>query len=85
MPLLYCIIYAEANKLATGESLLAYLHRYRLEIAKELLRSSSLTIQEMAYQVGYENISYFYNIFRTHTSVSPKAYREDRQSSAPKE
>ncbi len=72
-------------KSATGENLLAYLHRYRLEIAKELLRASSLSIQEIAYQVGYEDISYFYSLFKKHTTVTPKAYRENRYSSHPKD
>ncbi len=64
-------------KMATGESLLTYLHRYRIEIAKELLKTSDFTIQEIAYQVGYEDISFFYRLFKKHTALTPKAYRKN--------
>ncbi len=68
-------------KLATGESIMTYLHRYRIEIAKELLKISGYTIQEIAYQVGYEDISFFYRLFKKHTYMTPKAYRKDGQKS----
>lgn len=68
-------------KLATGESLLSYLRRYRIEIAKELLKTSDFNIQEIAYQVGYEDISYFHHLFKKHTTLTPNAYRKNRQSS----
>ncbi len=66
-------------KLATGESVLSYLHRYRIEIAKELLKTTNFTIQEIAYQVGYEDISFFYRLFKKHAALTPKAYRKGGQ------
>ena len=71
---------ARRFKSATGESLLSYFHRYRIEIAKELLKTGKLSIQEIAYQIGYEDIGYFYHVFKKHTSQTPKSYLRKRQS-----
>lgn len=67
-------------KSATGDSVLSYFHRYRIEVAKELLKTSSLTIQEISTQVGYEDIGYFYHVFKKQTSQTPKSYLKKRQS-----
>ncbi len=66
-------------KLATGESLLAYLHRYRIEVAKELLRTGVFTIQEIAFQVGFGDTSYFYHLFKKHTLITPKSFHQNLQ------
>jgi transcriptional regulator GlxA family with amidase domain len=58
-----------------GESPLHYLTHYRMTTAKELLRTSNLSIGEIAFMVGYQDVSHFSSLFRRHGNSSPSAYR----------
>jgi len=35
-----------------------------------------MTIDEIALNVGYENISYFYRLFKKRYGISPKKYKD---------
>ncbi|WP_407271200.1 AraC family transcriptional regulator [Radiobacillus sp. PE A8.2] len=48
----------------------------RLSEAKELLKNKELPISSIIEQVGYDNISYFYRIFKSKYNLTPKQYRE---------
>lgn len=63
-------------KQATGHTPLRYLHQLRVEYAKELLEASGLAIEEVAWQVGYEDAPYFRRLFRRITGVTPAHYRK---------
>jgi AraC family transcriptional regulator len=52
-----------------------YILRCRIEKAKQLLRTTQLSILEITEQVGYKNQSHFSKLFRKLTGVSPRAYR----------
>ena len=60
---------------ATGDSPSDYLRRVRIEAAKELLRTSDLTVAEIASGVGYRDIGAFYDAFGKQTGQRPGAYR----------
>ncbi len=62
-------------KQATGLSPVQYLQEIRLEKAKELLKTSNLSIAEVAYNVGYPDSAYFSALFRRVVSLSPGEYR----------
>lgn len=53
-----------------------YLISYRLKIASSLLKSTSLTIQQIAQEIGYEDSLQFSKIFKKHYDMSPKSYRQ---------
>lgn len=59
-----------------GLSLWEYLNRFRMAQARALLRSTDLSIGEVAARVGIENSHYFARIFRRQSGLSPTAYRE---------
>ena len=59
----------------TGTSIVSHINRLRVEAAKELLISSSLYSNEIAYRVGFESPKYFYRVFKKETGVSPAAFR----------
>jgi len=63
-------------KQATGISPQAYLQRLRIASAKDLLRQSNLSIGEIAWQLGLQDASYFSQLFRQHSGISPLRYRE---------
>lgn len=52
-----------------------YLTRLRLAAAKELLRTSSMPISQVADQCGFHSQAYFSDCFRRNCGVSPKAFR----------
>jgi transcriptional regulator GlxA family with amidase domain len=63
-------------KKATGDTPLNYLQRVRLEAARELLASSSLSIDQISYRVGYEDASFFNRLFKKAFDETPGAYRK---------
>ena len=62
-------------KSATGFAPLEYVQSLRLEAAAELLEGSDESVEEIAYRVGYEDITFFRRLFRRHKGVTPAAYR----------
>lgn len=60
-----------------GETLVDYITRQRMELAKELLRDGSLTVSSVAAKAGYNNYSYFTRTFGKYTGQSPREYRRD--------
>jgi len=60
---------------ATNMTPLQYLQKQRLAEAKELLQNSNLSISEIAYRVGYLDVSYFTKLFKQFSSITPKEYR----------
>lgn len=59
-------------KAHTGITISEYINNNRLEYAYTLLKSSSLSLQEIAYTVGYQNYSYFYRAFVKRFNSPPK-------------
>ncbi len=51
-----------------------WLKEKRIEKAVNLLQSQELSVTQLAYEVGYENISYFIKEFKTQVGQSPKQY-----------
>lgn len=62
-------------KKKTGVSLKDYINEYRIEKAKELLKSNTSNVSEIAKAVGFDNYSYFSTLFKKLTGVSPKEYK----------
>lgn len=63
-------------KSATGDLPSKYLQRIRIEAAKKRLETSRDTIEEITWAVGYRDVSSFSRLFKQHTEISPRAYRE---------
>jgi AraC-like DNA-binding protein len=62
-------------KEVTGHSFVAYLNRFRVARAQQLLASSDHSIADISLDTGFCNQSYFGVIFRRVTGMSPLAYR----------
>ncbi|MDU0112393.1 helix-turn-helix domain-containing protein [Psychrosphaera aquimarina] len=63
-------------KRALNDTPVSYLQRMRVEAAKRLLESSDLAIEQIVYEVGYEDVSSFRKLFMEIAELSPKAYRD---------
>ncbi|MCF0115949.1 MAG: response regulator [Erysipelotrichaceae bacterium] len=59
-----------------GMNLREYINRLRIDEAKRLLLSTSMSVSEIASYVGYYNISYFSTVFRKLVGTSPVEWRE---------
>lgn len=60
----------------TGETILDYLTKVRMNHAAELLKDKSLKVREVSHRVGYENVSYFCSVFQKHRGSTPNEYRK---------
>ena len=59
-----------------GMSFTGYLNKLRLtEAARLLAEKSAATVAEIAYSVGYANVSYFNKLFKEEYGCTPKAFR----------
>lgn len=58
-----------------GETPFQYMRRWRMQLASELLRHSSLPITEIASRVGYQSDLTFSKAFRRELQTSPARYR----------
>lgn len=63
----------------TGCSVLEYVHAVKIRKAQEMLRSSDLSANDIALQVGFNSITSFNRAFRRYSNTTPLAYRKNRQ------
>lgn len=68
--------FARRFKSATGRTPLAYVHGIRIAVAKRLLENGRQTVQEIASDIGYDDVMFFRTLFRRHTGVTPNGYRQ---------
>jgi transcriptional regulator GlxA family with amidase domain len=61
---------------AAGLAPIAYVQRLRIEDAKRRLERTGSSVDEISWQVGYENAAFFRRLFRRLTGVAPGAYRK---------
>lgn len=59
----------------TGEAMLDYINRIRLQRAKELLVKKESNIAEVAKKTGFSNVNTFIRIFKKHEGVTPGQYK----------
>jgi len=62
-------------KKATGVTPLVYQQRTRVEHAKTLLESGNSSFDEISYEVGYMDNSFFRKLFIKYTTLRPREYR----------
>lgn len=63
-----------------GQSYKELIIKLRMDYAVKLLTSSTITIDEVARKVGYQNLSFFYKKFKQIYNCSPKEYRKSKLS-----
>jgi AraC family transcriptional activator of pobA len=62
-------------KTLTGKSTQQHLHDKLIERAKERLSTTSLTVSEIAYELGFEHPQSFSKLFKTKTTQTPLEFR----------
>ncbi len=65
-------------KALTDESVNEFIRNFRLNRAAQLLEAKSGTVSEIAYQVGFNNLSYFSKCFKELFGHLPNEYAGSR-------
>lgn len=60
----------------TGVSVMTYLARLRIRMASSMLHDTRLPINEVAYRVGFNDVTHFGRTFRKYMGCTPSEYRE---------
>jgi AraC family transcriptional regulator len=73
---------ARLFKAATGQSLMAYYQRRRIQYGTRMLLRPDVTVTEVAHHLGYCDSSHFNRLFTRYHGVSPSVYRDMLHSRA---
>jgi len=60
----------------TGQSTQQHIHNKLIEKAKEQLTTTTLSISEIAYRLGFEHPASFTKLFKNKTNTAPLAFRK---------
>lgn len=63
-------------KKETSYTVNAYITRYRIRRAMELLRDCRIKVYEVAEQVGYKDITYFSSVFKKLVGINPSEFQD---------
>jgi transcriptional regulator GlxA family with amidase domain len=61
---------------ATGLTPLVYVQRLRIEDAKRRRERTDTPVEEISWQVGYEDPAFLRRLFKRTTGLAPEAYRK---------
>lgn len=64
-------------KRCTGSTFHEYLTVTRLNHAKELLKYSAQSIEQVAFSCGFHHVSHFINLFRSHEGMTPLQFKKE--------
>jgi len=60
----------------TGKTFTGFVNELRIHKSCHLLRETDFSISQIAYQCGFQNLSYFNRAFRKYIQNTPKSYRK---------
>lgn len=63
-------------KQESGKTALELIHIYLISEAKNLLKTDHQSVSEIAYALGFENMSYFSRLFKKEVGVSPVQFKK---------
>lgn len=67
-------------KKRTQKTYIVFLNEVRISYACKLLTSSSLTVEEISYESGYNTLAHFYRQFKAILKTTPQAYKNSRSA-----
>lgn len=63
----------------TGINFVDFVNQIRIEKAKELLKNTDKKMYQVSKAVGYDNVKYFFRIFKKLEGITPEQYRKNKQ------
>lgn len=70
-------------KETTGRTVMDYVNTLRCEYARELLQTGRYSVKQTAGLCGFENLSYFTNVFKKYTGLLPSSLKGAPESDSP--
>jgi len=67
-------------KLLYSKSINGYIRKIKLELSRDMLKNTELTISEIVFAIGYKSRSYFSKIFYENYNILPIDYRDQLKS-----
>jgi len=64
-------------KAVTGHTTVSYINRFRVNKSALLLRTTNMSVAEIASSVGFEDECYFSRCFKRYKNISPSRYRKE--------
>lgn len=68
----FCRLFKEITHLTPVD----YINKLRVEKAIELIKNTDLGISEVAFEVGFNNVSYFIKVFKEYVGMTPLQYKK---------
>lgn len=69
------VSFSKFFKKTFNKTFTAYLNEYRISKACELLKESEISVEQIAFETGYLNLSFFHRQFKLYTAKTPAQYR----------
>ena len=69
--------YSRIFKKIMAVSPIEYIQRLRIQRAKLLLLTTDKSIEQIAYEIGFDSASYFLRVFKKYMDTTPKSYRKN--------
>jgi AraC family transcriptional activator of pobA len=63
-------------KQESGKTALEHIHIYLISEAKNKLKGEDKSVSEIAYGLGFENLSYFSRLFKKEVGISPNLFKK---------
>ena len=63
-----------------GKTPFEILQETRMQVAEEYLKTTALSIEEIAYKIGFSSVSRFHSLFKSRHGVTPAQFRRNRIS-----
>lgn len=64
----------------TGQTISCCINEIKIKESKRLIRTTNLSLAQIAMQMGYSSQNYFHRVFKTVTGMTPKAYAKSLSS-----
>ena len=74
-------VFFNKMKSLTGLAPIEFIREVKIRYAAEIIRTTNLTIKEVAFMVGFSDTKYFSRWFKNTTGMSPSEYRDKNSSS----
>lgn len=67
-------------RIKLGQTPVEYITRYRLERAIQLMKTTSKSLTEISFEVGFSSLSFFSEQFKKNYNISPREYKRELHS-----
>ncbi|GMN04680.1 hypothetical protein MTsPCn5_00680 [Croceitalea sp. MTPC5] len=68
----------EGFKLLYSQTVTEYIRNVRLDVARDMIANTELSISEIVYSIGFSSRSYFSKIFKEKYNISPSEFKKSK-------